>query len=292
MRWWLGVFLGLGVGSLAGCLLELDLEPICGDGNVARPLEECEPGLPESLTEACRLGETPTCDATTCLVHCERCGDSVLDDGEACEGNLVRVQPACQAWTCVSCQIECPRCGNGLVEPDEECDYLVLDEVAMLSNEASCDEIEVPGRPGTFYEPGSTATCRSDCRWDRSTCNLCGNGLLDDQIIDPNTGGPINAPERCDGEEFDLADRFDRCEAACGVPGRDCKVACGQGCLDIRIDPEDSGCCVLPDYARSSSSPCCCELPVGDVPGYCSGTFDPPFGGGSDGGTTSPTCPG
>lgn len=291
MRRWVGVFLGLAIGSFAGCLLELDLGPSCGDGTVDKHSEDCDPSVPGSFAGQCRGDEIASCDPFECTVHCARCGDDVLDENEACDGNNVRTRPVCQVWACVDCQVQCPRCGNGLVDPGEECDF-EFEAIAGTPDRTQCDEIMVPGRPDTYYEPGGTLACRSDCRWDRSGCNLCGNGQLDGQVVDPNTGGPINAAERCDGEVFDLSDRFDRCESVCGEPGRDCKAACGEGCLDIRIDPADSACCVRPGYARSASNPCCCELPRWQVPSYCSDVFEPPIGGGTDGGTTSPLCPG
>jgi hypothetical protein len=283
--------LGLGVGSLAGCLLELDRRVVCGDGFHDVVFEECDTGAPSSWEGQCGSSEVPLCDPVTCELHCGACGDGALDPGEGCDGNNTRVLPSCQEWTCAGCQVVCPRCGNGQVDAEEECDFeFAISPMPML---VDCADISVPGRPSTNYEPGGMPTCRSDCRWDRSTCNLCGNGLLDDQIIDPITEGPINAAERCDGDLFDLLDRFDRCRSACGQEGRDCNVTCGDGCLEIQIDPTDSSCCVLPDYPRSASDPCCCEPIVGEPPSYCSGMLDP--GGGAtddDGGEISPTCPG
>jgi hypothetical protein len=271
---WLGVLLGLGIGSLAGCLLEVDAGPSCGDGFVDRARgEECDFALQDELPPG------QSCDPDACVLY--RCGNGELEPGEACEGTQARALPPCQAWTCAACQVVCPRCGNGLVDAGEECDF----EFEVISTTPTqCDSISVPGRPGDFYEPGGNPVCRADCRWDRSTCSLCGNGELDDQIIDPNTGSLIIAAERCDGEKFDLADRFDRCEAACGEPGRDCKATCGEGCFDIRVDPTDAACCVRPGHPRSSVVPCCCELPEGELPPYCSDVFDPSLG--------TPTCPG
>ncbi len=62
-------------------------------------------------------------------------------------------------------------CGNGVVEPPEECDG--PDAVSCAS---------VIGGMGSFI-------CGSDCRWDYSGCQRCGNGLL-------------NGLESCDGERF------------------------------------------------------------------------------------------
>jgi hypothetical protein len=266
MRRWIVVLAGLGAGTLAGCLLELHTRIACGDEHHDPPREECDPLAPESIPPDC------SCDPETCQLAC--CGDGILEGEEACDGDNWKTLPACQDPTCVSCQVVCPRCGNGQLDAGEECDF---EFEALSTMPTECDDVSVPGRPGQTYLPGGNPSCRADCRWDRSTCNLCGNGELDDEIIDPSTGNPINAAERCDGEDFDLAERFDRCLSVCGEDGRDCKASCGEGCLEIEVD---------------SGVPCCCELPETEVPAYCTDVFDPPLGGGSDDGTTAPTCPG
>jgi hypothetical protein len=269
---WLGAIVGFAVGSLGGCLLEIDVERACGDGFLdVQAGEECDSAL----------GDVPSncsCDPYTCELHC--CGDGKLDPGEACEGNQAATLPPCRAWSCVACQVVCPRCGNGEVDPGEECDF---EFEAIATTPIGCDDIPVPGRPNQFYEPGGNPSCTSECRWNRSTCTLCGNGQLDDQIIDPNTGSLIIAAERCDGDAFDLAERFDRCEAACGEPGRDCNATCGEGCFDIRIDPANAACCVRPGHPRSSIDPCCCELPDSERLPYCDDELDESLG--------TPTCP-
>lgn len=283
---WLGVLVGFGCGAATGCLLEVDPRPSCGDGYHDSRFEDCDTSDEDaaSIASGCR------CDPFECRLYC--CGNAVLEPGEACEGTQAVTLPECQQWSCVGCQVVCPRCGNGQVDAGEECDF-EFETLATMPANTTCAEIPVPGRPGQNYEAGGTPSCRADCRWDRSTCNLCGNGELDDQIIDPNTGGPLNAAELCDGEVFDLLDRFARCEAACGEPKRDCNVTCGEGCLDIRIDPVDPGCCVPPNEDRSTSDPCCCELPEDQAPSSCSQVFDPPLGGGGeDTDTPSAKCPG
>lgn len=275
MRGWLVALAGLGVGTLAGCLLELDVGPSCGDAYHDARYEECDPGDEASIPSDC------TCATDTCELHC--CGDGTLDPGEQCEGSNWRTRPPCQGWTCENCQVVCPRCGNGQLDYGEECDF---EFEAISTMPTGCEAVSVPGRPGQRYQPGGNPTCRDDCRWDRTSCNLCGNGELDDQIVDPNSGSPINAAERCDGEVFDLSARFDRCLSVCGELGRDCRATCGEGCLEIDVDPSDSGCCVRPGYARTAGVPCCCELP--EAPEYCTGMFDPPRGGGA----SVPACPG
>ena len=277
MRRWFVVLAGLGAGMVAGCLLELDVQRSCGDGYHDPRFEECDPGDDESIPRDC------SCDPESCALSC--CGDGIIDAEEQCEGTNWKTRPPCQGWTCENCQVVCPRCGNGQLDYGEECDF---EFEAISTMPTSCDVVSVPGHPDERYEPGGSPTCRADCRWDRSTCNLCGNGKLDDQISDPTTG-VINVPERCDGELFNLSDRFERCLAVCGEEGRDCKATCGESCLEIDVDPGNSDCCVRPDYPRAAGVPCCCELPEGEVPEYCSDVFDPPRGGG---GPTAPVCPG
>lgn len=268
--------MGLAIGSFAGCLFELDRSPACGDGYVdhdSEPPEQCDPADP-GLEHACAPGEAASCDPSTCTLSC--CGDGRLDGGEACDGLSVRVLPSCQGWSCVGCEVICPRCGNGDVDPGEECDS-DLGSVSIDPHSTRCEDVEVPGRPGQSYTSGPLS-CRSDCQWDRSQCSLCGNGRVDAQVVDPNSGVPLNAAEHCDGDAFDVQARIERCGSVCPKPGSDCKAECGEGCLDIVIDSEDPGCCILPGYTRSAPTPCCCELPKDEVPSYCTDVFDPPIG--------------
>jgi hypothetical protein len=172
----------------------------------------------------------------------------------------------------------CPRCGNGEVDAGEECD-VGFDVVSNQPHSTQCNDISVPGRPGKQYVSADPVSCRSDCTWDRSGCNLCGNEALDTAIIDPNNGTPLTAAELCDGPAFDLLARFSWCESVCGRTGTDCMAECGAGCLSFDVDHVDPGCCIRPGSTRVEPIPCCCELPVEDVPGYCSDVFDPPIGG-------------
>lgn len=92
-------------------------------------------------------------------------------------------------------------CGNGVVETPEECDR--PDAISCAS---------VIGGAGTF-------TCGSDCRWDYSGCQRCGNRHL-------------NGLEPCDGDRF--ADGVS-CEAF-GYSGglMDCLPSCQpdtRGCI-------------------------------------------------------------
>lgn len=275
MRW--GVVLaGLAAGTIAGCLLELDDRLACGDAFHDPGSEECDPLALDSVPAAC------SCDPQSCTLNC--CGDGLIGGDEECEGTNWKVRPPCQEWTCENCRVTCPTCGNGELDYGEECDF---EFEAISTMPTSCAVVPVPGRPDENYQPGGTPICRSDCRWDRTTCNLCGNGKLDDAIVD-TMGVLINAEERCDGELFDLAARFGRCLAVCGEEGRDCQATCGESCLEIDVDPADDGCCVRPGYMRAAGVPCCCELPEDEVPEYCTDVFDPPLAGE----TPTPTCPG
>ena len=123
-----------------------------------------------------------------------KCGDGVLDDGEFCDGNLIRNNYTCQSIfgpgstgtlkcddTCLhtdksSCTAP-STCGNGKVNGNEKCDPNLEDENKFLCSS---------------YYPGSTGkrVCTSVCRWADDACTVpstCGNGSWDEgEDCDPS----------------------------------------------------------------------------------------------------------
>jgi cysteine-rich repeat protein len=130
---------------------------VCGDGVRAAACEECDDGAGNGNgPDACR----PDCRRA-------RCGDGVLDTGEACDdGN----DAACDGCS--------PGCA---VEPGVVCGDGVR-------NQACGEECDEGGGNGTL--PNG---CRADCRLAR-----CGDGVVDDgEACDDGNGAP------CDGCAFD-----------------------------------------------------------------------------------------
>lgn len=160
----------LATGFLAACWLEPPdppLDPaVCGDGITALP-EQCDEGPANSDTApgACR---------TTCKLA--RCGDKVVDPGEACDdGNLVPGD-GCAA----SCN-KLEQCGDGYFDPGaEQCDD-GPDNSDTLANrcrtnctKARCgDGTEDSGEECDDGNLANGDTCDSNCTRPR-----CGNKVI------------------------------------------------------------------------------------------------------------------
>ncbi len=176
-------------------------ESIVGLGSIGYP--RCQDNCSDFDTDTC----TP---ATTC-------GNGAVDDGEACDGDLL------QGATCksvvgvgsqgtIGCAANCKSfdrsgctaaavCGNGLLEEGEECDGNNL-------NGATCESLKGPGSKG---QPVCTG-----CKLDSSNCSApstCGNNKKD-------------GLEVCDGNDLDGKS----CEALLG-PGSTGKISCKDDCM-------------------------------------------------------------
>ncbi|MCA9706884.1 MAG: hypothetical protein KDK70_13610 [Myxococcales bacterium] len=231
-------------GSLgvAACLLELDHEVACGDGYVdVEAGEECDPGDAESHRSGCG-GAPGVCNPTTCELEC--CGDRVVNGEEECDGPSL-----------------------GLASPEDE-----------PAGRDDCQQHTVPGT-SVPYASGSVG-CTSECRFDWSSCSLCGNGQVDPQFVYPD--GTVLPAEICDGDLFRLEDLSSVCGPLCGQPSSEvvgCNVRCN-GCRLLTVD-EPIGCCTPKGAPDDGVLSCCCLLDP-------RGCEDPPLT--SPGGT--PVCPG
>jgi cysteine-rich repeat protein len=169
----------------------------CGDGFLERGVEECEPP------------NTATCDATCHTIHPPRCGDRVVDPGEACDDGNSSNQDDCLN----TCQL--PTCGDNFIHnkgtpPFEECD----------------DGNTTPG-------DGCSATCLREC----------GNGVIDGGCSEGTVGAACNSNDDCDtmsgaGDGVCVAEACDPGVANFCIPGPSecsnaCRVAsCGNGELE------------------------------------------------------------
>ncbi len=178
------------------------------------------------------------------------CGNGILDNGEACDGDLFAGgKTSCNMWdhkyvsgdiTCDNCVVdysqcvEKAKCGNGILDNGEPCDgSLFVDGKVMCS---AWDEKYISGE----------VSCTRSCTINDSNCverPSCGNGILDDD-------------EKCDGT------RFRGGKTSCSdwdekyVSG---DVTCNQCDIDYSMCEEpnngtvESGCAASP--LRNSQSP-------------------------------------
>ena len=123
-----------------------------------------------------------------------KCGNGSLDDGEFCDGGVIRNGYTCQSifgpgsTGTLKCDNTClhtdkssctppSNCGNGKVNGNERCDPNLEDESKFLCSS---------------YYPGSTGNrvCNSVCRWEDDSCTIpptCGNGKWDEgEDCDPS----------------------------------------------------------------------------------------------------------
>ncbi|MFW5740350.1 MAG: DUF2341 domain-containing protein [Myxococcota bacterium] len=150
------------------------------------------------------------------------CGNGWLDEGEACDGELLP-DVACNDYgfthgdvACDDrCQLDtsaCHTCGNGVREGGEDCDGADL-------GGASC-------KSATGFESGSLG-CTSQCRFDRTGCRTCGNGTIEQgEACD----GYVDIAHSCE-TEADLPDGILLCSASCEIDVSRCHH-CGNGSIE------------------------------------------------------------
>jgi cysteine-rich repeat protein/predicted outer membrane repeat protein len=161
-----------------------------------------------------------------------RCGDQVLDPGEACDGSELGDR-SCGSETGIAggelrctdaCEVDlsgCEACGNAEVDGAEDCDD---------GNSEPGD-----GCDGCRVEPGWM------CGSSPSICDtVCGDGLVigDEGCDDRNTGGGDGCDADCQVEDgWSCSGEPSVCGPACG----DGNVGAGEQCDDGNTEPDD-GC--------------------------------------------------
>ncbi|WAS94315.1 hypothetical protein [Nannocystis punicea] len=283
-----------GLGGTLGCVVQLDLQPDCGDGYVDRLAgEECEPSQADSMVGFCAAGEVPgpgACDRSTCIFDrgaCTRCGNGLLDPGEACDP-MDMSSPPCPIEGSARCRSDCtidvsgcPRaCGDGVVDENEECDDGLVTDVTDKGAPIRIDCTTLDGPNFRAYGGGESTRC-IECKWDRSNCHYCGNQLLESaDVLDKEDELRDAKPEVCDGEvDPDPQALSLFCQARCNAGGLmvACAYACNESCDAFLAPPgdvPDNGCCT----PRSANCPYndkgeiyknrepCCGFPPGDLP--------------------------
>jgi len=192
------------------CLLDTTACYKCGDGEIDVG-EACDPGnatamppIPANLngkTCVTELGASAlgavTCNGNCTLNSsaCHRCGNSVIETGEICDGNTLPVGVICQTLGydggTLSCNgtcsgyntLGCYKCGDGVINSGEVCDPgdpLAVPAISPSPLNPDC---------ASYGYTGGSTTCRADCTIDRAACTMC-----DDQVR--------QGSESCDGADL------------------------------------------------------------------------------------------
>jgi hypothetical protein len=267
---------GLGNGDAAcnpaNCQLLLEEEECstCGDNN-ATGFESCD-GI-DLRSQVCPSLEgllkcNDTCDDFD-LSSCEPCGDGVLQSqaGEECDfRRKCMTDGDCDPGQ--SCGVQSGTCtiaGNDIL-PVVSCED--LDPLAT----------DLPmNKP---YGSGGVTQddCTTQCLYDRTSCNFCGDGIRDGEYNDLGPGGTlVNRPaEICDGADADPEALSEVCKGACSDNQNTtfefgCDASCNDSCTGFDLpdefpgepDPvEDLGCCLAEgsSCAGNPTTPCCEDL--------------------------------
>lgn len=275
-----GTGLGLVVGS--ACTLTLERTPSCGDGYTDEEAgEECDPGDLDSYINECVNTSRPdgdaacnpeTCEIIKTLEQCAVCGDGRVDEllGEQCDGDELN-GAACPGGVgtlqcSTACRFDtsaCLPCGNGMLDPGEECDPRI--DHGELTTRPPCMGLAAPD-PNLPYMGGQAGACGDDCRWDRSGCNYCGNGQLDDENTDIDIdGSDLANSEWCDMNQLEPgALETATANSACTMANEDLRpvVECDSDCLGfVLVEPQS--CCLKTGAAcpiEGSVVRCCYEI--------------------------------
>ena len=221
----------------------------CGNGKLDEG-EVCDGQFLNAATCSSRVGFGST-GPLKCNSNCSgydtsgcspvvKCGNGVLDDGEACDGSLLNGKscvdvvgfgstgmPGCNSQCTALTKGTCTpavTCGNGRLDAGETCDMNIL-------NGATCASVRGSGSTGTLR-------CNNTCDgFDLTYCSApvtCGNGVLDDG-------------EECDGTKYAKASGCNKhnpsvwqsgelsCNSDCTVNTNACKAYCGNGSVNGTI---------------------------------------------------------
>jgi hypothetical protein len=183
-------------GACPGSCLPSCQCPVCGDGYVNQPSEQCD-GSDDAICPG-QCGPSCTCGS--------QCGNNVVEFGEQCDGTATDGQcppSACQAnCTCG------PFCGDNTVDPGEQCDGSAGNgqcPASACQGDCTCGPFcgDNTIDPGEQCDGTTTGSCAGTCQSDCTCAPFCGNGVRE-------TG------ELCDGSDAALCPG--ECQADCTCP--------------------------------------------------------------------------
>lgn len=211
------------------------------------------------------------------------CGDGVLDEGEACDGNdfggrtcedegadggNLRCTDDCRIDAC-ECTWEngggdCPPdtppiCGNGIQEYGESCDGGDIPSWDFDPCEAELGQ--------GFY---GGVSCTADCTLDTSSCGWCGDGIWQESYEECD--GDVSTPLIC--TDVGAIGGAMGCTDHCSLDPTTCEY-CGNGVLDPGEDCDqdsfvETECGALSAWATgllACSDACTYDLSTCDIPG-------------------------
>jgi cysteine-rich repeat protein len=197
-------------------------------------------GVNELCDEGLRNTNSSAPNAGCCRLNClpSRCGDGIIDQGEACDDGLKNgdTPGTCRTTCCL------PACGDGVVDPGEECDdknRLNLDNCSSICKK-ECGDAELNLRNEQCDNGANNSnTVANACRLNCVTAH-CGDGVVDNG-------------EQCDNGTF-LGINPSQCRSLCLNP------RCGDGYTDVSEDCDDGDGFNGPTFACSET----CKSNCGD----------------------------
>jgi hypothetical protein len=125
------------------------------------------------------------------------------------------------------------------VDPGEECDPASVVVAWPCAGSPSQAPLSAPEKP---YTAGEATQCLPTCRYDRTACSYCGDGVRDDTA--PVDGGIVIAAEWCDGDAFDEDRLVETFGNLCPDEDQRPSVGCGADCRSFEELDAPTRCCV------------------------------------------------
>lgn len=203
----------------------------CGDGILTTPWEDCEGQNLNDATcssigfyEGGQLVCDSSCKFDTTLCEGGRCGDSEINTGEQCDGDNLNGE-------------SCTHMGyyNGTLICDENCRFDISsceaagicgDEIIQDTEGEECDGDNL-GTAVTCqdvnpqYYDSQNIVCSSNCAYDVSVCEYCGDGIIQATEGEECDGTNLNALI-CEDIGFNLGGEITCTSTTCGYDSSRC----------------------------------------------------------------------